>query len=228
LKAVIQAGGRGTRLKPYTLILPKPLMPVGETPVIELLLSWLRRHGVDEVVITTGYLGHLLRLVCGDGSRWDMRIEYTEETEPLGTLGALQLVRNWLDEPFIVLNGDLITDLDLRAFMRFHRAHPEPLTIAVKETPVPVNMGVFEFDREGLVTDFKEKPTLTYSANMGIYAMDPSILDLIPVGVPYGFDDLMYRMLDEGVGARVFKHHGKFLDIGRPEDFARAQERRGV
>ncbi len=226
MKAVIQAGGKGTRLKPYTLILPKPLMPVAEAPVIELLLRWLRRHGVDHVVITTGYLGHLLRLVCGDGSRWDMRIEYTEEVEPLGTLGALHLARDWLDEPFFVLNGDLITDLDLRAFMRFHRTHPEPLTIAVKETPVAVDMGVFEFDRDGLVTEFKEKPTLTYSANMGIYAMDPSIMDLIPTGVTFGFDDLMYLMLDEKIGARVFQHHGQFLDIGRPEDYARAQDRR--
>jgi NDP-sugar pyrophosphorylase family protein len=224
MKAVIQAGGKGARLKPYTLILPKPMMPVGEHPVIELLLRWLRRNGVDEVLITTGHLGHLLRLLCGDGSRWDMRIEYTEETEPLGTVGALALLREQLTEPFLVLNGDLITDLDLRGFMRFHREHPEWLTVAVTETPVPVNMGVFEFDRDGQVTDFKEKPTLIYFANMGVYCMDPEILELIPNGVPFGFDHLMYRMLDEGRGARVFRHYGQFMDIGRPEDFVKAQE----
>lgn len=224
VKALIQAGGKGTRLKPYTLILPKPMMPVGEYPVIELLLRWVRRNGLDEVMVTTGYLGHLLRLLCGDGSRWDMHIAYTEEKEPLGMLGALQLVRDWIDQPFLVLNGDLITDLDLRAFMRFHRDHSEALTIAVKETRVPVNMGVFEFAQDGTVTDFREKPTLTYSANMGVYCMDPTILELIPRGVPFGFDDLMYRMLDEGRAARVFQHHGEFMDIGRPEDFAQAQE----
>ena len=224
MKAVIQAGGKGTRLKPYTLILPKPMMPVGEHPVIELLLRWLRRNGVDEVLITTGYLGHLLRMLCGDGSRWDMHIQYTEETEPMGTVGALGLLRDQLTEPFLVLNGDLITDLDLRGFMRFHREHTDWLTIAVTETPVPVNMGVFEFEHDGRVTDFKEKPTLTYSANMGVYCMDPEILALIPNGVPFGFDHLMYRMLDEGQGARVYRHHGQFMDIGRPEDFVKAQE----
>jgi NDP-sugar pyrophosphorylase family protein len=224
MKAVIQAGGKGTRLKPYTLILPKPMMPVGEQPVIEILVRWLRRHGVEEVMVTTGYLGHLLRMLLGDGSQWDMKISYTEETEPLGTVGALNLAREWLDSPFLVLNGDLITDLDLRAFMRFHREHNDALSIAVTETPVPVNMGVFEYYENGQVFDFKEKPTLTYSANMGVYCMDPEILDLIPNGVPFGFDHLMYRMLDEGRPARVFRHYGQFMDIGRPEDFVRAQE----
>ena len=228
MKAVIQAGGRGTRLKPYTLILPKPMMPVGEKPVIELLLHWLRRHGVTKVYLTTGYLGHLLRLLCGDGSRFDLTIDYTEETEPLGTVGALHLVRDQLcDGPFLVLNGDLIFDLDIRAMVRFHRSHEDALTIGVVETPVPVNMGVFEFGKDQRVTDFREKPTLTYHANMGVYCMDPSVLDLIPNGVPFGFDDLMYHMLDAGYGARVFQHHGQFLDVGRPEDFVRAQELAG-
>lgn len=224
MKAVIQAGGKGTRLKPYTLILPKPMMPVGEQPVIEILVRWLRRHGVDQVMVTTGYLGHLLRTLLGDGSQWDMEISYTEETEPLGTVGALNLARDWLDSPFLVLNGDLITDIDLRAFVHFHREHGAALSIAVTETPVPVNMGVLDCAESGEVLDFKEKPTLTYSANMGVYCMDPNILDLIPNGVLFGFDHLMYRMLDEGQPARVYRHHGMFMDIGRPEDFARAQE----
>ncbi|MBK1646549.1 nucleotidyltransferase [Thiocapsa imhoffii] len=224
MKAVIQAGGRGTRLKPYTLILPKPMMPVGELPVIEILLRWLRRNGIHEVHVTTGYLGHLLQILCGDGSRWDMRIEYTEETSPLGTVGALDLLRDRLDSTFLVLNGDLITDLDLRALFRFHHDHNDALTIAVHDTLVPVNMGVFEYGSEGRVKEFREKPTLSYAANMGVYCMEPEILELIPKGVPYGFDDLMYRMLDEGRGARVYRHIGQFMDIGRPEDFALAQE----
>ncbi len=153
-----------------------------------------------------------------------MHIDYTEEKEPLGTVGALDLLRDRLDETFLVLNGDMITDLDLRAMLRFHREHGDALTIAVTETLVPVNMGVFEYEKNGIVSEFREKPTLSYSANMGIYCMEPEILDFIPKGVPYGFDDLMYRMLDEGRRARVFRHVGQFMDIGRPEDFARAQE----
>jgi len=115
MKAVIQAGGKGTRLRPYTLVLPKPLMPVSGTPVIELLLKWLRRNGINEAFITTGYLGHLLKALCGDGNQWDMSITYSEEPEPLGTVGALTLLEDQLDDTFLVLNGDLITDFDLNA-----------------------------------------------------------------------------------------------------------------
>ena len=155
MKAIIQAGGKGTRLKPYTLILPKPMMPVGERPVIELLLRWLRRQGVDQVFVTTGHLGHLLRILCGDGRQWDLRIEYSEESEPLGTIGALNLVRDQLTETFLVLNGDLLTDLDLRALLRFHRDHGDWLTVAVTEKPVKVDLGVVECNGEHLIDGFR-------------------------------------------------------------------------
>ena len=115
MKVVIQCGGRGTRLRPYTLILPKPLMPIGSTPVLELLLKWLRRNGPQEIYITTGYLGHLIRTVCGDGRQWDMLINYTEEKEPLGTIGPLSLLRDRLDGTFLVINGDVLTDLICRS-----------------------------------------------------------------------------------------------------------------
>src|ERR1700736_3657846 len=110
MKAVIQSGGKGTRLKPYTMILPKPLMAVGSKPVLELLLKWLRRNGTHDAYITTGYLGHLIRTVCGDGGQWDLRITYTAEPEPLGTVGALSLLRTELDSTFLVVNGDVLTD----------------------------------------------------------------------------------------------------------------------
>ena len=110
MKAVIQCGGKGTRLRPYTTVLPKPLMPVGSRPVLEMLLKWLRRNGIQEVFITTGYLGHLIRSVCGDGRQWNMSIKYTDEKEPLGTIGPLSLLRDSLDKTFLVINGDVITD----------------------------------------------------------------------------------------------------------------------
>jgi mannose-1-phosphate guanylyltransferase len=223
MKAVIQAGGKGTRLRPYTLILPKPLMPVGNLPVIELLLKWLRRNGVREVFVTTGYLGHLLKSLCGDGAQWDMCIEYSEEPEPLGTVGALNLVRDGLDETFLVLNGDLLTDLDLRAFIQYHRQHGDALTVGVTEKPVKVDLGVI--DTEGdLISGFREKPTFSYEVSMGIYCMEPDVLEFIPKGVPFGFDDLMYRMLDQKKPVRVFRHKGLWVDVGRPEDFQKAQE----
>lgn len=223
MKAVIQAGGKGARLRPYTMVLPKPLMPVGELPVIELLIKWLRRNGISEVVITTGYLGHLIKSLCGDGSNWDMTIHYSDETEPLGTVGALDLVRERLDGTFLVLNGDLVTDLNLRSFIHFHKTHGGLLTVGTTQKQVHVDMGVIETDEER-IADFREKPTLSYTVNMGIYCMEPGILDLIPKGVPFGFDDLMYQMLDSGQAAYAYRHDGQWLDIGRPEDFTRAQE----
>ena len=121
MKAVIQSGGRGTRLRPYTSVLPKPLMPIGARPVLELLLKWLRRNGIEEIFITTGYLGHLIRSFCGDGEQWGIRITYTQEAEPLGTIGPLTLLRDKLDSTFLVLNGDVLTDLNLSAFLANHR-----------------------------------------------------------------------------------------------------------
>lgn len=226
MKAVIQAGGKGTRLQPYTLILPKPLMPVGELPVIELLLKWLRRNGISDVVITTGYLGHLIKSLCGSGENWDLQISYCEESEPLGTVGALDLLRDTLDETFLMLNGDLITDINLRSFMHFHKSHGDLLTVGTTQKLVQVDMGVIEAKggEEQLITDFREKPTLSYTVNMGIYCMEPGILELIPRGVPFGFDDLMYQMLDNDQRVHAYRHDGQWLDIGRPEDFSRAQE----
>ena len=224
MKAVIQAGGKGTRLRPYTLILPKPLMPVGELPVIELLLKWLRRNGIEEVFITTGYLGHLLKSLCNDGSHWDMKITYSDEKEPLGTIGALNLVRDQLTETFLVLNGDLITDLSLREFIHHHREHGAPLTVGVTNKEVKVDLGVIDSSDGQRITGFREKPVFTYDVSMGIYCMEPEILDLIPKGVPFGFDDLMYHMLDNDIPASIYRHTGQWMDIGRPEDFAAAQE----
>ncbi len=199
------------------------MMPVGEVAVIELLLKWLRRNGVDQVMITTGYLGHLIRALCGDGSDWDLQIHYSEEKEPLGTVGALHLVSEHLDERFLMVNGDLITNLSLRSFVHFHNKHGGLLSVATTCKTVQIDLGVLETDSER-ITEFREKPALRYTVNMGIYCMEPEILQLIPKGVPYGFDDLIYQMLDGGHPVHAYKHEGQWLDIGRPEDFARAQD----
>jgi NDP-sugar pyrophosphorylase family protein len=223
MQAVIQSGGKGTRLRPYTMILPKPLMPVGSKPVLELLLKWLRRNGVREVFVTTGYLGHLIRSVCGDGRQWGMRIVYTEETEPLGTVGALGLLRGQLDQRFLVINGDVLTDLNLSAFEAAHRAHGGALTIATAQRTVRMDFGVIEEDA-GRVIRFREKPGLTHLVSMGIYCMEPEMVDHIPDGVPFGFDDLMACMLANDLPVHTFLHRGYWLDIGRVEDFQKAQD----
>jgi NDP-sugar pyrophosphorylase family protein len=223
MKAVIQAGGQGTRLRPFTLVLPKPLMPVGDLPVIEMLLKWLRRNDIDQAFITTGHLGHLLRAVCGDGRQWGMNIVYSEEPEPLGTVGALHLIAEHLDQTFLMLNGDLVTDLDLRAFGAHHRNHGGPLTVAVTEKIVKVDLGVIQ-SSNGRIHSFEEKPALKFKVSMGVYCMEPSILKLIPKGVPFGFDNLMHAMLARDLPVHTYEHNGMWMDIGRPEDFRRAQE----
>lgn len=229
--AVIQAGGKGTRLRPYTMVVPKPIMPLGEQPVIEVLLKWLRRWDVTKVYITVGYLGHVIRALCGDGHQWDMEIVYSEEQDPLGTIGPLRLIEDQLTETFLVLNGDLITDMDLGAFIDCHRQHngnngsngKSLVTVAVTEKPIAIDLGVLG-SKNGLLTEFREKPRLKFEVSMGIYCMEPAVLDFIPRNVPFGFDDLMHTMLARGLPVHLYRHEGLWMDIGRPEDFCRAQE----
>jgi len=205
------------------MILPKPLMPVGSKPVLELLLGWLRRNSIRDVYVTTGYLGNLIRGVCGDGSRWDLDIRYTEEKDPLGTIGPLSLLHEELDSTFLVINGDVLTDLNLAAFVACHREHASALTIATVTRTIRMDFGIIE-DIGGTVIHFMEKPNLTHVVSMGVYLMEPDILEHIPAGVPFGFDDLMSCMLLRGSPVRIFPHHGFWLDIGRVEDFQKAQD----
>ncbi len=223
MKAVIQCGGMGTRLRPYTSVLPKPLMPIGSRPVLELLLKWLRRNGIQEIYITTGYLGHLIRSFCGDGSQWNINIHYTQEMEPLGTMGPLSLIRDELTEPFIVLNGDVLTDLSLNGLIAGHRKSKAPLTIATSYRTIKMDFGVID-EVDDTVKVFREKPTLSHLVSMGVYCMNPQILNLIPSGVPFGFDDLMLQMFEDQLPVNVYKHEGLWLDIGRVDDFQHAQD----
>jgi NDP-sugar pyrophosphorylase family protein len=222
MRAVIQAGGRGARLMPYTTVLPKPLMPVGAQPVLALLLTWLRRNGTKDAYITTGYLGHLIKSFCGDGAQWDMRLRYVQEREPLGTIGGLSLVRDELHDSFLVINGDVLTDLNLNEFSAAHKASGDLLTVATAPRVVPIDFGVIESEN-GQVVAFKEKPSLSNMVSMGIYCMRPEILNYVPLRSPFGFDDLMYCMLGKGLTVRTFVHDGFWMDIGRIEDFQKVQ-----
>jgi mannose-1-phosphate guanylyltransferase len=222
MKVVIQCGGKGTRLQPYTMVLPKPLMPVGSKPVLEILIKWLRRNDVREVYITTGYLGHIIRSYCGDGWQWDIRIKYTEEIEPLGTIGPLGMLRDELTSTFMVINGDIITDLNIPAFTACHRLNGGIVTVATEKRVTPMDFGVLEVE-DGRITGFKEKPCMTNLVSMGIYCMEPEVFAHIPNGVPFGFDDLAYCLLTRGEHMHMYPHEGLWLDIGRIDDFQSAQ-----
>ncbi len=223
MRVVIQCGGQGTRLRPYTMVLPKPLMPVKAQPVLELLLKWLRRNDIQDVYITTGYLGNLIRSVFGDGSQWDMRIKYTEEKEALGTIGPLTLLREELQKTFLVINGDVLTDLNIHDFVQTHRNRGGHITVATAVRKTKMEFGVME-QFGGRIKSFREKPILTNQVSMGIYCMEPQVLEHIPAGVPFGFDDLILRMLARDLPAYTYLHDGFWLDIGRVEDFQTAQE----
>jgi NDP-sugar pyrophosphorylase family protein len=183
----------------------------------------LRRNGIDEVYITTGYLGHLIRSVCSDGRQWDMRINYTEEKEALGTIGPIGLLRDRLDETFLVINGDILTDLSLKAFIASHRRHEGALSVATTTRTSKLEFGLID-DRAERIMRFKEKPIMSHVVSMGIYCMEPEVLEHIPNGVPFGFDDLVLYMLDRDKPVYTFRHDGFWLDLGRPEDFQHAQE----
>jgi NDP-mannose synthase len=223
MKVVIQCGGKGTRLRPYTMVLPKPLMPVGSKPVLAVLLNWLRRKNVRDVYITTGHLAHLIKSFCGTGAQWDLRIQYTEEREPLGTIGPLGLLRDELDETFLVINGDVLTDLSINAFAECHHRSSNLLTVATAVRRTKLDFGVIE-QTNGRIKTFKEKPVLTNLMSMGVYCMEPEVLSHIPDGVPFGFDDLILCLLAQNIPTGTFLHDGLWLDIGRPEDFQTAQD----
>jgi mannose-1-phosphate guanylyltransferase len=220
--SIIQAGGKGTRLQPYTFALPKPLMPLGDLPIIEVLLKWLRRWGVKKTYITLGHLGHLIQAVCNSGERWGMEIKYSRETEPLGTIGALSLLRDQLKETFLTINGDIVCDLNLHDFISFHKSHGGDITVGVTERKVKIDFGVLE-GQDHWMTGFREKPEKHYTVSMGIYCMEPRILELIPANVPFGFDDLMYAMLQAKAPVYMYRHNGLWLDIGNESALQQVQ-----
>jgi mannose-1-phosphate guanylyltransferase len=224
LIAVIQAGGRGTRLSPYSTVLPKALMPIDEQTVIDKLLDRFSDAGVKKVYITVSRFGPLIRSYCGDGGRWGLEIEYVAEDEPLGTIGPLNALRSRLTEPFFVSNSDVFADVALAEVLAEHEADEAPLTVVVTHQDVKIAYGVLDHDN-GRVTTFREKPTEEFSVSTGIYVMDLGIFEFIPPDGPFNFDDLMRVMLERDAPIHVYEHLGVWVDIGRIEDLRRAQER---
>lgn len=225
-KVVILAGGKGTRLHPFTITFPKPLVPIGDMPILELLLRQLRREGFRDVTLSLGHLAELIRAFIeqhGNGELSDMNISFVQEKTPTGTAGSLSLIPG-LSETFLVMNGDLLTNLDFRELIGFHRESGAELTIASATKNVKIDLGVLELDGSGRLTGYTEKPEKTYPVSMGVYVYEPSVLELIPEGQYLDFPDLVLRMLSEKRKVAVYKFDGLWLDIGRPDDYARAQD----
>jgi NDP-mannose synthase len=224
MKAVILAGGTGTRLAPYTRVFPKPMMPIGDKTILEVLIAQLKRAGVDEVIITVGHLAGLMRAFFKDGRDYDLKIRYSYEDRPLGTAGPISLI-DGLDDTFIVSNGDVLTLLDITQLVTFHKTQRNALaTIATHQREVHIDLGVIETDTDLTVTGYIEKPTLEYLVSMGIYVFDPAILDYIPYNEYLDFPDLVLRLLADGKRVTHYRYDGYYQDLGRPEDYEQACE----
>jgi NDP-sugar pyrophosphorylase family protein len=221
LQAVILAGGKGRRLMPYTTVLPKPLMPIGEYPILEVILRQLARSGFTDVVICTGHLHELIKAYLAQRSYPGLELRFTHEEEPLGTIGPLRLVEGLADS-FLVMNGDILTDLDYRRLLAAHRRRKALATIATYHREVNVDFGVLEPDAGGRIRGFREKPTYPFEVSMGIYAFRKEILRFVPEGRAFGFDELMLAMIAEGAPVYSFPYRGYWLDIGRPDDYERS------
>ncbi len=221
MKAVVLAGGKGTRLAPYTTILPKPLMPIGDMPILEVLLRQMKRAGVKHVVLTVGHLASLLQAYFQDGSQWDLDIAYSSEQKPLGTAGPIASVQG-LDKTFLVTNGDVLTTLNLKKLVAFHRQKGGIATIAAHRRQVKIDLGVIQWDGDDRVKGYIEKPINDYTVSMGIYVFEPRVLDYIPVGEYLDFPDLILKLIANGEMVNGYTFDGYWMDLGRPDDYMQA------
>lgn len=221
MKAVVLAGGRGTRLAPYTYILPKPLMPIGEMPILEVLLRQMKRAGVGEVVLTVGHLSSLLRAYFGEGDRWGLNITYSYEESPLGTAGPIALVQG-LESTFLVTNGDVLSTLDLCDLLAFHKSQGGIATIAIHHRQVKIDLGVVESNGDYSVSGYIEKPVYNYTVSMGIYVFEPCVLEYIPPCQYLDFPDLILKLIASGERVVGYPFQGYWMDLGRPDDYERA------
>lgn len=223
MKAVVLAGGKGTRLLPYTTILPKPLMPIGDMPILEVLLRQMKRSGVNHVVLTVGHLASLLQAYFKDGSQWNLDIQYSSEPKPLGTAGPIAQVPG-LDKTFLVANGDVLTTLNLRKLIAFHRQKGGISTIAAHQRQVKIDLGVIQWDGDERIKGYQEKPTNEYTVSMGIYVFEPKVLEYIPAGEYLDFPDLILKLIEHGEKVYGYSFDGYWMDLGRPDDYAQAND----
>lgn len=223
MKAVILAGGLGSRLKPFTEVIPKPLLPVGEKSILEIQIERLKKFGFDEIFLATNYKSDYIENYFGDGSRYGIKLIISREEKPLGTAGPLLLLREKITEPFLVMNGDILTLCDFGELFNFAINQTSMLTISIKKEITPFAFGniFFEGDR---VTGIEEKPDIVMYILAGIYVMKPAIFELFPENEYFGMDVLIRKMLDNQHPVAKYDLKEYWLDIGRLNDYEKAQE----
>lgn len=222
-RAIILAGGRGTRLRPYTVVLPKPLMPIGEYPILEVIIRQLVYHGFTHITIAVNHQAEIIKAFFGDGTKWGIKINYSLEAKPLSTMGPLTLLDD-LPENFLIMNGDVLTDLNYGAFYEKHVVDGNTFTISSFYREHINQYGVLFKDENNYLNGFTEKPKHQFEVSMGVYMANKKILNYIPYNEAYGFDNLMLAMMENNDPARVEQFNGYWLDIGRPDDYIQAIE----
>jgi NDP-mannose synthase len=221
-EAVVLAGGLGTRLKPYTTVLPKPLMPVGGRPVLGIIIEQLQKAGATRVTLAVNYMAELIAAVLGNGAEYGVPINYSREEAAMGTIAPLKLIES-LPEAFLVMNGDVLTKLDPAELYKAHQESGCRLTIASCHREVKIDFGVLEIGAsDNRLAEYIEKPTYEFNVSMGMYVLDRSVLDLVPAGVPFGVDSLAHTMLRRSEPVNIYKYRGYWLDLGRASDFEAA------
>jgi len=226
-RAIVLAGGLGTRLRPYTTVLPKPLMPVGDRPILDIVIRQLKAAGFDRVTIVTGYLAELIEAFFRNGESYDIPIDYFRESEPLGTVGALSMIEGLGDGDFLVMNGDVLTDIDYAGLLDQHSESGAAATIATKKRDVQISLGVLMFgdpEDDERLTGYMEKPKIRYEASMGVYCFSPRVLEHIERGVRLDFPDLVLKLIEADEQVRAWRSDDYWLDIGRHDDYETAME----
>lgn len=222
MKAVVLAGGEGRRLLPYTASLPKPMMPIQNRPILEVIVRQLQAMGIEEILLATGYLEELIRAYFQDGSRFGVPIQYSREDEPLGTAGPLSLVRQRLTDTFIVVNGDILTNLDFRLMVELHNKQANDVTLGLTTRKQLIDFGVVRLDGEGKFREWDEKPVHEYMVSMGVYVMSPKVLPFLVENTFLNLPEYITLLKRSGARIGSYVHEGYWLDIGRREDYERA------
>lgn len=221
MQAIILAGGKGTRLKPYTTVLPKPLMPIGDSPILEVVVKQLKKNGFKKITMAIGHQHDLFVAFFGNGEKWKIPIEYYIEKKPLGTAAPIRHINN-LENDFLMMNGDILTDLSLKKLFAIHKNKKADLTIATHKRIQNVNYGTLEYSKDGRLTGFREKPSFDFNVSMGIYILSRRVLPLIPAKGRFDFPDLVQKLLSHNMSIHCHAYDGYWMDIGRPEDYEQA------
>ncbi|MEK6647666.1 MAG: sugar phosphate nucleotidyltransferase [Candidatus Firestonebacteria bacterium] len=223
MRAIILAGGKGARLRPYTVVLPKPLMPIGEYSILEVVVRQLAYYGFTHITMAVNHQAEVIKALFRNGKKWGVKIDYSLEDMPLNTMGPLKLIKD-LPENFLVMNGDVLTNLDFQIFYHYHVSHNHIFTISSYKREQKIEYGVLDINENNKLFGFREKPLVKYDVSMGIYMANRKALEYIPEDTPYGFDQLMLDLIQDNNPASVCRFDGYWLDIGRPDDYLQAIE----